>query len=89
MAEIRPLIAGNWKMNGARRQALAEVRKLARALARRSRGEAEVLLCPPAILVPVLAETLAGLFPKSAPRYRRHPIEDPSSLTPFSVNLRT
>ena len=60
MAEIRPLIAGNWKMNGARRQALAEVRKVARALARRSRGEAEVLLCPPAILVPVLAETLAA-----------------------------
>ncbi len=54
------LIAGNWKMNGDRAQALA----YAAALADAAKGAewpkaATVLVCPPAPLVPVLAQALA------------------------------
>ena len=53
----RPLIAGNWKMNLNRAEALA----LARGVVERARaGKAELLVCPPsAYLIPV-AEVLAG-----------------------------
>jgi len=54
------LIAGNWKMNGTRQDA-------ARFLARlRQRGPVPapgraLLICPPATLIPVMAESLAAL----------------------------
>ena len=57
---IRPLVAGNWKMNGLK-AALAE------ALAVRDRISgagpaygADVMICPPATLLMVLAEVAAG-----------------------------
>jgi triosephosphate isomerase len=56
--DIRPLIAGNWKMHGLE-ASLAEARALAQALA----GEpspARVALCPPATLVREMAQVLAG-----------------------------
>src|SRR5215470_11352960 len=55
----RPLIAGNWKMNGRQADGLT----LARALAERAAHEplaAELLLCPPATLLFLVAELLAG-----------------------------
>ncbi|WP_428247405.1 triose-phosphate isomerase [Ferrovibrio sp.] len=55
----KPLIAGNWKMNGALAAGEAE----ARALAERVRAEkpvADLALCPPATLVAALAGWLAG-----------------------------
>lgn len=56
----RPLVAGNWKMNGLR-QALAEAKAVETALARwPDPGPADVLICPPATLVMVMAEILAG-----------------------------
>jgi len=56
----RTLIAGNWKMNGLRESGVT----LARALAERARGAAEmpaeVLVCPPAQILFPVAETLSG-----------------------------
>ena len=52
-----PLIAGNWKMN----MTLADGRALANAVAegvRDGAGGAEVLLCPPAVLIRPLFELL-------------------------------
>jgi triosephosphate isomerase len=59
MAAPRPLIAGNWKMNGLAADGVA----LARAVAARAAKEAlrcDVLVCPPATLLSRVAETLAG-----------------------------
>src|SRR5690348_6583004 len=58
MAERRRLVAGNWKMNGLRADALA----LARDVAARARQphRCELLVCPPATLLVAVAEALAG-----------------------------
>ncbi|HWA42703.1 MAG TPA: triose-phosphate isomerase [Hypericibacter adhaerens] len=55
----RPLIAGNWKMNGLKREALA----LADALlagAGGAGGRGELLVCPPATLLALVGERLKG-----------------------------
>jgi triosephosphate isomerase len=54
---IRPLIAGNWKMNGTRAMATALIGKLAEHLAG-SDAKCEVLVCPPATLIGILASTV-------------------------------
>jgi triosephosphate isomerase len=57
---IRPLIAGNWKMNGLR-AALQEALAVKEAIAHPSnRGLADVMICPPATLIAALAEALEG-----------------------------
>lgn len=60
MARPRALVAGNWKMNGLRHEALA----LAGALATRMKTEAvppcDVLVCPPAVVLAAVGEALAG-----------------------------
>ena len=53
---IRPLVAGNWKMNGLA-ASLAEAEALAKGL---SNEVADVLICPPATLIAKLAATLGG-----------------------------
>ncbi|MDW8314811.1 MAG: triose-phosphate isomerase [Rhodovarius sp.] len=54
---MRPLVAGNWKMHGS----LARARALAAALRSAADGVAAALLvCPPAIHIPAVAEVLAG-----------------------------
>lgn len=59
-SSIRPLVAGNWKMNGLR-AALGEVEKLKAGLAERSgRVAADVMLCPPATLVAAMADAAVG-----------------------------
>jgi triosephosphate isomerase len=59
-ARPRPLVAGNWKMNGLR-SALAEAKAVADGLAARSAPlPADVLICPPATLVMVMSEILKG-----------------------------
>ena len=56
--KIRPLIAGNWKMNGGRSE-LTEAIKVSEALASGDENfQPEVLICPPATLVMVMAEVL-------------------------------
>ncbi len=56
---IRPLIAGNWKMNG-QKSSLAEFQAMlagAAALA----GKADLLVCPPATLISHFADKARGL----------------------------
>jgi triosephosphate isomerase (TIM) len=59
-ARPRPLVAGNWKMNGTR-AALAEAKAVADALSERpAQTQPDVLICPPATLVMVMSEILKG-----------------------------
>lgn len=56
----RPLVAGNWKMNGLKAQ-IAEVTRLTDALASgRVPAHVDLMLCPPATLVGDLARAAAG-----------------------------
>ncbi len=54
----RPLVAGNWKMNGTRAEAVALVRAVVAGVA--SLRNTDVAICPPAILIPTVAEGLHG-----------------------------
>jgi triosephosphate isomerase len=58
MPERKRLVAGNWKMNGRRADAIG----LARAIADRARAPhaCELLVCPPATLLLPVGEALAG-----------------------------
>lgn len=56
MASRRPVVAGNWKMNGLR-AALTEAKAVAGGLSSRT---PQVLICPPATLVAPLSEVLKG-----------------------------
>jgi triosephosphate isomerase (TIM) len=51
----QPLIAGNWKMNGLRRPAVAELRRLVRLAMKPAKLRPEVVICPPATLLAALA----------------------------------
>jgi triosephosphate isomerase len=55
---IRPLIAGNWKMNGLR-ASMAEFEAMI-AGASKVTGKADLLVCPPATLIAAFAAKLAG-----------------------------
>ena len=53
-SKARPLIAGNWKMNGLQSAALREVKKLETRMRNQSRPGCDVLLClPSTLLAPV------------------------------------
>jgi triosephosphate isomerase (TIM) len=56
---VRPLVAGNWKMNGLR-ASLEEIRAMRRAVDAGEAGVAEVLVCPPATLLICASEVLKG-----------------------------
>lgn len=58
MTHMRPLIAGNWKMNGTG-AALTEATALAEAL-KDEPAVARVALCPPATLIERLAQAVGG-----------------------------
>jgi triosephosphate isomerase len=55
---IRPLIAGNWKMNGLR-SALGEFDAMLAGTPEVA-AKADLLVCPPATLIPTLAERACG-----------------------------
>lgn len=55
----KPLIAGNWKMNGLQ-AARAEARKLVESLGGVAPADADILICPPATLVADMARELEG-----------------------------
>lgn len=55
---MRPLIAGNWKMNGLAAQ-LGEIETIA-ASAKATPPLADILICPPATLIARAAQTAAG-----------------------------
>jgi triosephosphate isomerase len=56
----RPLIAGNWKMNGLRTEAQALARGVADGVRQAGWTDREVLVCPPATLVMAVAEIVKG-----------------------------
>ncbi len=58
MAQRRPLVAGNWKMNGSRAEAGALLESVTKGVSATSRTE--VAVCPPFVLIPLAAERLAG-----------------------------
>ncbi|MEX2647704.1 MAG: triose-phosphate isomerase [Alphaproteobacteria bacterium] len=55
----RPLVAGNWKMNGLRADGVERARAL-RALVEADAPPCEVLVCPPATLIAPVVEALRG-----------------------------
>ncbi len=58
-ARPMPLIAGNWKMNGLRREGIALAESIA-ARVTREPPQCEVLVCPPATLLQEVAAALRG-----------------------------
>jgi triosephosphate isomerase (TIM) len=56
---VRPLVAGNWKMNGTR-ASLSEIVAMRRAVDAGAGGAAEVAVCPPATLLSGAAQILEG-----------------------------
>src|SRR3954464_5051586 len=58
---IRPLIAGNWKMNGLK-ASKAEFEAMV-AGAGSVIGQADLLVCPPATLLATFAEKTRGILP--------------------------
>ncbi len=56
----RPLIAGNWKMNGLRADALALVKDVAAGVKQAGWSDRELLVCPPSTLVAAIAEAARG-----------------------------
>ncbi len=59
MAEIQPLVAGNWKMNGLK-PALGELKKLTNALGGASGANTDVMICPPFTLISSAAHQCNG-----------------------------
>jgi triosephosphate isomerase (TIM) len=55
----RPLVAGNWKMNGLRKS-LAEAASICEAVAAGGAGKAEVVVCPPATLLMAVTAICEG-----------------------------
>src|ERR1700688_3990940 len=55
----RPLVAGNWKMNGLR-ISLVEAAAICEAVSAGGAGKAEVVVCPPATLLMAAAQICAG-----------------------------
>ena len=58
MVKRRPLVAGNWKMNGSRTESAPLLDGIKNGVS--SASKAEVAVCPPYILIPLAAEKLAG-----------------------------
>src|SRR5918996_1067049 len=59
-SRLRPLIAGNWKMNGSRAQTEALIQDLKGRLASQPGIAADLLVCPPAPYVAQAAALTAG-----------------------------
>ena len=60
MPDRRPLIAGNWKMNGMA-ASVAEIRRLKEGVAAGGYGErADIMICPPATLIGAFAAEASG-----------------------------
>lgn len=57
--KIKPLLAGNWKMNGLR-SSQAEFHKMKAGLSDTLADAVDLMICPPATLVPALAEIAEG-----------------------------
>ncbi len=82
----RPLVAGNWKMNGTM-GSLGEVERLVDMLAGADVG-CDIMICPPATLIAPMAQALASssirlvLNPRDVPRPGVRPSE--GRFAPFA-----
>ncbi len=56
---IRPLVAGNWKMNG-NRDSLKEIGMMSAGFGPELRGKVDLLVCPPATLIGLAADLVDG-----------------------------
>lgn len=56
---IKPLVAGNWKMNGLKSNT-AELHKMLAGLSPDLADKAEVMICPPATLIAAFAQDVTG-----------------------------
>ena len=59
-AKRKPLIAGNWKMNGLKKDARALAGGLAKRMAKTKRPAFEMLICPPAPLLGFCVDAVKG-----------------------------
>ena len=57
--DVRPLVAGNWKMNGIK-ASLGEIAAIRAGAERGEAGVAEIAICPPATLLAHAASALTG-----------------------------
>src|SRR3954470_5326699 len=57
-SNLRPLVAGNWKMNGLS-ASVAEIEKIVAGASQVS-GKAELMICPPATLIAQFAKAARG-----------------------------
>jgi triosephosphate isomerase len=58
MSNRRPIVAGNWKMNGSQAESAALLAGIKQGLG--TVKKAQVVVCPPFILIPLAAKELAG-----------------------------
>src|SRR4030065_35925 len=58
MANRRPIVAGNWKLNGSQAESAALLAGIKQGLG--TVKKAQVVVCPPFILIPLAARELAG-----------------------------
>jgi triosephosphate isomerase len=58
MANRQPIVAGNWKMNGSQAESAALLTGIKKGLG--AVNKARLVVCPPAILIPLAAKELAG-----------------------------
>src|SRR4030066_55877 len=58
MANRRPIVAGNWKMNGTQAESAALLAGIKQGLG--TVKKAQAVVCPPFILIPLAAKELAG-----------------------------
>ncbi|WP_025898983.1 triose-phosphate isomerase [Sneathiella glossodoripedis] len=57
---VRPLIAGNWKMNGLRSESITQIEQLVKKSADAGTVGCDILICPPFTLVKELADLAQG-----------------------------
>ncbi|MBF0562297.1 MAG: triose-phosphate isomerase [Alphaproteobacteria bacterium] len=60
MTARRPLIAGNWKMNGLRSDGLALAAEVAKRLKAQGAASFDMLVCPPSTLIAEVGKTVSG-----------------------------
>jgi len=60
MAAVRPLVAGNWKLNGLAKS-MAEVDLLLERILAGAQLDLDIMICPPATLIRLMADRLDGI----------------------------
>lgn len=56
----RPLIAGNWKMNGLKKDAKQLASQLSRLMKKKDKPDFDMVICPPSPLIALIGDALKG-----------------------------